>query len=82
MDDIHFDAIDSVSVIPFFDWFTDRTFSEVLAREYFGTDMVPNAAPHSNLHLVMCVVRSRIKYEDRIVSVGGANITLPKVSVD
>ena len=82
MDDIHLDAVYSIPVLPFFNWLTDRKHSEVLASEHLGADLVPSAAPHSNFHLIVCIVRSRIEYEDRIVFVGSPDITLPEVSVD
>lgn len=61
MNDVHLDTVEPVPIIPLLLGLAHPSFSDVLAFESLGTDLVSGTSPHSNLHLVVRIVCSRVE---------------------
>ena len=64
MNHVHFDAVYPVPVVPLLSRLTDLILSQILSGKDLGVDPVSNATPHSDFHLIVCIIGSGIKDEN------------------
>lgn len=80
---IHVNAIQPIPIIKLLNWLTDPRIAEVSAKiDFVVHESVAFTAPHSEFHLVVCVVGACIEDIDITSLVACANVSIPQIAMD